>query len=638
MQFSQDSATTANLVAFKNLTNATVFDTEPARDDKFQKRGKMRALLVLSSLFLIGSLSTMAPTTEDGVLTQQVAGMTEAATPSFASISEMVLLSVRKQLAQAREASASKKGDEASEHAAPDQSNDTLEEKELSCQNSKQLPDMSSLMSEPAHESVEAADNSGLEESEALTIGLEETEDEALFIDETEEETQQEEQKAPPAGPLTISLVKEHVSTESVGNTLYYKSAYWGTIMVGNPPQPFSLIFDTGSGHLILPSAYCQSEACKVHSRYRRSKSTTAVDVNTDGTEVEPGQPRDQLSVSFGTGEVSGVFVKDEVCFQDSKATPALTSEGELVDPHAEPPRECFPMNFIAATEMSEDPFKGFVFDGIMGMGLSSLSQTAEFNFMHVLSQHSRMQNSPHAKTFAIFLAQHTQEESEISLGGWENNRLQQPEDLKWNTVLEPEMGHWLIEVKSISVDGEKLDFCRDGCKGVVDSGTSLVSVPTKVFPEVYEMLRHSPDEDGFCDGEGPKLQIELEGLTITLDPTDYAHLMETAPKSTPRWGFSATQTPEGKRRDKFCKPLFMAMDFDGALDKLFILGEPVLKKYYTVYDGENERVGFGLAQHVAESPPAEPEAEDAWWYEAEEELEQEMPTEESETDEVPAE
>eukprot|EP00933_Yihiella_yeosuensis_P032622 TRINITY_DN2623_c0_g2_i1.p1 TRINITY_DN2623_c0_g2~~TRINITY_DN2623_c0_g2_i1.p1 ORF type:complete len:299 (-),score=89.94 TRINITY_DN2623_c0_g2_i1:150-1046(-) len=276
---------------------------------------------------------------------------------------------------------------------------------------------------------------------------------------------------------------------------------------------------------------------------------------------------------------------------------------------------------------MSEDPFKDFVFDGIMGMGLSALSQAPEFNFLNVLSQHSRMQNSPHAKTFAIFLAMHDQEESEISLGGFENHRLQQPEDgIKWNSVLEPEMGHWLIEVKSISVDGMKLDFCQDGCKGVVDSGTSLVSVPTKVFPEVYEMLRHNPDQDGHCDGEGPKLEIELEGLTITLDPTDYAHLMESKIKSKPRWGFSGVQTPEGKRRDKFCKPMFMAMDFDGALEKLFILGEPVLRKYYTIYDAEKERVGFGLAQHTAEpAPEASVEDDDAWWYEAEDEVEKEI-------------
>mmetsp|Transcript_21515 Transcript_21515/g.49021 ORF Transcript_21515/g.49021 Transcript_21515/m.49021 type:complete len:81 (-) Transcript_21515:92-334(-) len=32
---------------------------------------------------------------------------------------------------------------------------------------------------------------------------------------------------------------------------------------------------------------------------------------------------------------------------------------------------------------------------------------------------------------------------------------------------------------------------------------------------------------------------------------------------------------------------------------KLFVLGEPVLRKYYTVYDGQRLRVGVGRARHV---------------------------------------
>jgi len=47
------------------------------------------------------------------------------------------------------------------------------------------------------------------------------------------------------------------------------------------------------------------------------------------------------------------------------------------------------------------------------------------------------------------------------------------------------------------------------------------------------------------------------------------------------------------------CHPTFMPFDLPEPLGpKLFILGEPVLRKYYTVYDWEVKRVGFGLACH----------------------------------------
>merc|ERR1719408_74694 len=116
----------------------------------------------------------------------------------------------------------------------------------------------------------------------------------------------------------------------TVGDTVYYRSAYYGTLEVGQPAVPFKVVFDTGSGHLILPSTYCQSSTCRAHKRYRRSDSGSAKDIDYDGTPVLPGQPRDQITVSFGTGEVTGVFVEDIVCLGDDNAIQADAGNASL--------------------------------------------------------------------------------------------------------------------------------------------------------------------------------------------------------------------------------------------------------------------------------------------------------------------
>merc|ERR1719401_694690 len=93
-----------------------------------------------------------------------------------------------------------------------------------------------------------------------------------------------------------------------------YASEYYGKITIGNPPQEFMVVFDTGSGNLLIPSKQCTDEACTSHKRFDAFKSTTAVDIafaDEPDKPVNKGGDRDVVTITFGTGEISGVFIKD---------------------------------------------------------------------------------------------------------------------------------------------------------------------------------------------------------------------------------------------------------------------------------------------------------------------------------------
>jgi len=59
---------------------------------------------------------------------------------------------------------------------------------------------------------------------------------------------------------------------------------------------------------------------------------------------------------------------------------------------------------------------------------------------------------------------------------------------------------------------------------------------------------------------------------------------------------------------------MLMAMDIPEPIGpKLFILGEPVLRKYYTVYDTAKLQVGFSKAKHMKDVETENPD--DASWF-----------------------
>jgi len=416
--------------------------------------------------------------------------------------------------------------------------------------------------------------------------------------------------------PHIIPLRRETVPVKRKGKVVSFKTSYSGVISIGRPaPQDFRVVFDTGSGHLILPSVECGSEACLVHKQYNQSSSTTAVPINVDGSVVPPGKMCDQVNIGFGTGKVKGEFVRDVVCLG-----PPQTEE-EANDPEVAAPH-CVTMQGVMAIEMSTMPFKNFGFDGILGMGLSTLALSKEFSFFDVLSKTSGMQEHH----FGVFLTEGEDgeegEQSEIAIGGHDPARTLTP--LKWTNVAMPELGYWQVEIIALRVGGKTLDVCQDGsCRGVVDTGTSHLGIPAPFDAEVAKMLTIPAGDMLDCRlADLPELEIELPGMNITLHPETYMRRLPlredvnvdsqkgvTMPEkgeleqSELATTTTTTAVPEADPNDapgsvpRYCRPRLMPVNMPAPLGpNLFILGEPVLHRYYTVFDWAGPKIGFGLA------------------------------------------
>jgi len=200
-----------------------------------------------------------------------------------------------------------------------------------------------------------------------------------------------------------ISLRRESVPVQRKGQVVAFKTSYSGTIHVGSPePQEFRVVFDTGSGHVVLPSMKCSSDVCLKHRRFDATASESSVAVNTDGSLVSQGTEGDRVTIGYGTGKVTGELVREHVCLGPVAGMlppRESNSSGQAVTQAAS---TCATVHTVAATELSPNPFSLFSFVGVIGLGLRDLSLSREFNFFDILSRSGGMASS----TFGIFLTE----------------------------------------------------------------------------------------------------------------------------------------------------------------------------------------------------------------------------------------
>lgn len=397
-----------------------------------------------------------------------------------------------------------------------------------------------------------------------------------------------------PAGEpdlITVPLRKEYVPVLRKNRTVAWKTAYLGTVFAGSPrPQHFTVLFDTGSAHFILPSVSCLSDACRAKSRYNRALSQTALDIEEDGTPVKPGaMERDQVGIIFGTGEVSGEFIEERACLRQAGATPAG------------PRPDCVGMRVVLATTMTDDPFKLFQFDGVLGLGLDSLALAPDFSFFHRMT----LANPAMQPVFAVYLGKEEGDGSEIAFGGVDPRHLTAGARMAWAPITSPESGYWQLKIHHIRIGNETLPLCEDGsCRAIADTGTSLLGVPRQSALLVHRKLTRSVkgplvqtavSGDLDCrEFEGPSIFFDLEDFTIRLDPKDYSR---PAPARMRREGGAADET------GIYCRSSLMPVDMLELLHKnVFIWGEPLLRRYYTAYDWGKHRIGFALPADAGET------------------------------------
>uniref|UniRef100_H3C5S4 Napsin A aspartic peptidase n=1 Tax=Tetraodon nigroviridis TaxID=99883 RepID=H3C5S4_TETNG len=319
---------------------------------------------------------------------------------------------------------------------------------------------------------------------------------------------------------------------------------FYGKISIGTPPQDFTVLFDTGSSDLWVPSARCFPlyRACKLHRHYNSQISSTYF---PDGR---------WFFINYQSGSLSGFISEDTVSIA------GLRVPGQ---------------QFGEAVSQPGQTFVYTQFDGVLGMAYPSLSDITPL-FDRIMAAKLLPQN-----VFSFYLNRDPEAAvgGELMLGG--ANPEHYTGQLHYVSVTR--QSYWQIQVNGIEV-GDRLNLCRPSCQAVVDTGTSLITGPAEEIEALHEAIRATwtQTNDNTIDcGQIPSLPVisfNIGGKRFQLTSEDYI--------------FKETQEGES-----VCVSGFMAVDAGPPEEPLWILGDVFIMKYYTVFDRSADRVGFAPAK-----------------------------------------
>lgn len=325
----------------------------------------------------------------------------------------------------------------------------------------------------------------------------------------------------------------------------YMEFQFFGPISIGSPPQEIVVCFDTGSSDLWVPGGTCAD--CAGAERFD-SAASHSFRSESDG----------RFAVQYGSGKVSGRFGHDTVQlaqFTVPDATVGVVSVEEE-----------------SMAKMQADGLLGLAFDGLATFSDPPL-------FFALLKQYPDI-----APVFAFYLSPEANSNgSELHLGGYDDAFLHAL-DAEWQlTPVLPQFGlwtFWRVQLHSFTVGPTSPSLCAHGCVAFVDSGTSLLGIPSELYLDfLYDVASFAQDRGCYCGF------VEYGFQCFLCSPADFPPM---------RLGVGGTHFYVLEGPDyTLCVGLTCIVLVQPSGQDMWVLGDVFLKKFYSLYDVERKQIGL---------------------------------------------
>ncbi|KAG7384839.1 GPN-loop GTPase 2 [Phytophthora pseudosyringae] len=286
----------------------------------------------------------------------------------------------------------------------------------------------------------------------------------------------------PDAGDLLPAAASSAAATAVDGTAAviirdFQNAQYYGAISLGSPPQPFAVIFDTGSSNLWVPDKQFGSHNVYDHDKSRSYKA--------NGTAFD---------IMYGSGPVSGFLSQDTLQLGGLSVLDQFFAEVNVT-------KGLGPAYYLGK------------FDGLFGLAFDAISVDHLKTPFHRMVQQGLLDEP----VFAFYLGD--QKDGELTFGG--TDKAHYKGELEYVDVTSAT--YWSVKLDAVEAKGEKL---TDVSKAIVDSGTSLIAGPKDQVAKLAKLVGAHRFIMGeyliSCSAAAPDISFVLNGKSYTLTKDEY--------------------------------------------------------------------------------------------------------------------
>ncbi|TPX45971.1 hypothetical protein SeMB42_g03723 [Synchytrium endobioticum] len=361
---------------------------------------------------------------------------------------------------------------------------------------------------------------------------------------------------------------KRAVLNRGVAMTNYFDVQYYATVYVGNPPQPFRVVVDTGSADLWIPSARCTDAQCGSHARFNESQSKSA---------IRRGR---KFTIQYALGSAAGDLYMDRVLLNVS--TGATTSVVLQV------------VNQTFGSVTSETYWKQYVPDGVIGFAFSNLAQSLSRTPLENLY----LQKQIGWPAFGVWLQYTRTDNGTSSQGGRLTLGGIDPALYRGRMAFVPVVNpaYWSIVLDAVLWGNQSIAL-GDINMAVLDTGSTLIGMDPASAATLNNAI-------GSAAAPGNPYLYLLPCAALANMTTPFSLVFGGV-----TFNLAGSELAVGiDTTGKTCYSPFQSVPVPGlpSNQRLWILGAIFLRKWYTVYDYNpsydgsaiTPRVGIALAVH----------------------------------------